>query len=270
MAEQHYMPDPDRLSVLSAAVLLAYALSSLVKAPEYTLGMQLPGLYLALSINLNTVTTLLAAGLAATGMEWLLRGHPRLEGRPTFEHWLLPMLTTFVIGAPLSLVPPGTAWWLGFSLGAILLVLVFLAEYIVVDPAAPNYALATAGLTALSFGLFLILAAALRYAGTRLLLIGPALFIAAGLVSLRSLRLRLGGRWHYAWAAGIALVCLQLGAGLHYWPIPPISFALLLLGPLYSLTTLTGNLLEDIPLQRAVIEPLTILVVSWGLALWPL
>jgi hypothetical protein len=147
-----------------------------------------------------------------------------------------------------------------------LLVLVFLAEYIVVEPSAPNYALASAGLTALSFAVYLILTTALRFSGARLFLMAPILFVATGLVSLRTLHLRVSQKWEYNWAVGIALVSTQIGAGLHYWPVSPVQFGLALLGPLYALSTLTGNLLEGIPLRRAMIEPLIALALSWGAA----
>jgi len=146
-------------------------------------------------------------------------------------------------------------------------VLVFLAEYIVVEPSAPQYAIATAGLTALSFAVYLILTTALRFNGARLFLVAPALFIAAGLVSLRTLHLRISQKWEFNWALGIALVCMQIGAGLHYWPVSPVQFGLVLLGPLYALSNLTGNLLEGVPLRRAMTEPLIALALSWGMAI---
>ncbi|MBN1303286.1 MAG: hypothetical protein JXA13_02540 [Anaerolineales bacterium] len=267
MAVNRYLPDSNRLSILSAMVLFAYAISNLVQAPQITLDMQLPGLYLAIPLNLNTVITLLAAGLTAAGMRWLLSEHPSVGNGMAIDHWFLPTLTTLVLGAPLALLPPGHWWWLGFSIGAFLLVLIFFAEYVVVEPAAPYYALATVGLTALSFALFLILVVAFRYSGVRLLLTGPAVFLAAGLVSLRTLHLRLLGRWQFAWAFGIGLICMQLAAGLHYWPIFPLQFGLFILGPLYALNGIAGNLSEGIPLKQAFIEPVTVLVLIWGGAL---
>ena len=199
-------------------------------------------------------------------MDWLLRSHPSLGKTRTIEHWLLPTLATFIVGIPLTILPPGNIWWIGFGIGGLLLLLVFMAEYIVVEPSAPNYAIATAGLTALSFAVYLILTTALRFSSVRLFLLAPALFIAAGLVSLRTLHLRVSQKWEYNWALGIAFVCTQIGAGLHYWPVSPVQFGLVLLGPLYALSTLTGNLLEGIPLRRAMIEPLITLALAWGAA----
>ena len=266
MSEPRYLPDANRVGVITATVLLAYALSRLIQTPEFTLELQLPGFYLSYPLSLDTVMVVMATGLTATGMNWLLRSHPSLDKKSTIEHWLLPTLATFIIGIPLTILLPDNAWWGGFVIGGLLLVLVFLAEYIVVEPSAPNYAIATAGLTALSFAIYLILTTALRYSSARLFLLAPALFIAAGLVSLRTLHLRVGQKWEFNWALGIALVCTQIGAGLHYWPVSPVQFGLALLGPLYALSSLTSNLLEGIPLRRAMIEPLIALGLSWGAA----
>ncbi len=267
MSETRYLPDINRVGVLTATVLLAYALTRLIQTPEFTLELQLPGFYFAYPLSLNTIMVIMAAGLTATGMDWLLRSHPSLGKTRTIEHWLLPTLATFIIGIPLTILPPDNTWWLGFGIGGLLLVLVFLAEYIVVEPSAPNYAIATAGLTALSFAIYLILTTALRFSGARLFVLAPAIFVAAGLVSLRTLHLRVGQKWEFNWAMGIALVCTQIAAGLHYWPVSPVQFGLALLGPLYALSTLTGNLLEGIPLRRAMIEPLIALGLTWGIAI---
>jgi Protein of unknown function (DUF5656) len=264
--ESRYLPDTNRVGVLTAAVLLAFALTRLIQIPEFNLELQLPGFYISYPLSLSTFMIVMAAGLTATGMDWLLRSHPSLETTRNIEHWVLPTLATFIIGIPLTILPPGNAWWLGFGISGLLLALVFLAEYIVVEPSAPNYAVASAGLTALSFAVYLILTTALRFSGARLFLLAPALFIAAGLVSLRTLHLRVSQKWEYNWAIGIALICTQIGAGLHYWPISPVQFGLVSLGPLYALSTFTGNLLEGTPLRRALVEPVIALVLSWSVA----
>jgi len=266
VSDPRYLPDANRVGVLTATVLLAYALSRLIQTPEFTFELQLPGFYVSYPLSLDTVMVVMATGLTATGMNWLLRSHPSLGKKSTVEHWILPTLATFIIGIPLTILLPDNAWWGGFVIGGLLLVLVFLAEYIVVEPSAPNYAIATAGLTALSFAVYLILTTALRFSGARLFLLAPAIFVAAGLVSLRTLHLRVGQKWEFNWALGIALVCTQIGAGLHYWPVSPVQFGLALLGPLYALSSLTSNLLEGIPLRRAMIEPLIALGLSWGAA----
>ena len=142
------LPAPNQLGVLAATVLLCYALTHLASRPGLTLAIQLPGFYFAYSLTMGTAMTLMAAGLTASGMDWLLRGHPGLRGRRTAQHWMLPTLTALIIGIVLDILPDGPAWWTGLVIGAVILVAVLIAEYITVDPGAPLYALASAGLTA--------------------------------------------------------------------------------------------------------------------------
>jgi hypothetical protein len=267
MLERSASPDSNRLSVLTSAVLLSLALTSLIDIEQTPQQLQVFGIYLPFGFNLRILTTLLAAGLTATGMDWFLRSHPLLENKPTIKHWILPTLTTLVVSVPLYILPVGRLWWLALGLGGALLVSVFLAEYASIDPSDSLFPAATAGLTSLSFAMFLILAVILSYASARLIILLLLLFPAALLVSLRSLYLYLHGQWEYAWPIGIAFICTQLAAGLHYWPLTPIQFGLLLLGPLYALTSLAKNIKEDIPLRRAFLEPGIILIIIWGLAL---
>lgn len=262
-AQGRYLPDPNRVGVLAAAVLLTYALTRLVNAPALTVAIQLPGFYFAYPLTLGTAMTLMAAGLTASGMDWLLRSHPDFQARNTLEHWLLPSLTAFIIGVLLDTLPSGPVWWAGFAIGGGLLIVVFLAEYVAVDAGAPLYALASAGLTALSYTLFLLFVIALRIGGVRLFLGVPAVFLAAALVTLRTLHLRLAGRWEFPWALGVGLVTAQLAAGLHYWPLTALQLGLILLGPLYSLTALAYSLGQDVPVRSAVAEPAVILGGLW-------
>jgi len=268
MTERAYLPETTRISVLMAAVLLAFAMTRIISAPHIDVSIPIAGIYLAFPINLNLVIVLLTAGLTATGMDWLLRTHPSLRKDGTLEHLLMPTLTVLVIGIALNTLPKSEVWWLGFGVGAVLLLVVFLAEYVVVDQADARYPLATSILTVLAFIIFLILATAIKAANARLIMVVPALFLAGGLAGLRTLHLRLNQRWELAWAVGIGLVAAQLGAALHYLPLTPVRFGLVLLAPVYALTVMGVNLLEGTPFRRAFAEPVVMLSVFWGLAIW--
>jgi hypothetical protein len=266
--EQHRrLPSADRLSLVAATILLAYALGRGIQLPGLDLAVQLPGLYLAVQVNVQAVVALIVAGLTAAGMDWLLREHPALRRRRTAEHWLLPALTSMAIGLPLFQLPLSPMWWAGFALGGGLLLLVLVAEYIAVDASDARQAPAAAILTAVSFALYLVLASGLSFANLRLFLLLPALTLASGLVSLRTLRLRLPDRWPFMEAGMVALISVQIAAALHYWPLTPVAFGLALLGPAYALTNLLGNLAESEPLRQAIVEPAIVLVFIWGLAL---
>jgi len=150
--------------------------------------------------------------------------------------------------------------------GAVLFLLVLVAEYIASDTADIRYGPAIMALTAVSFAIFLILAIAVKAAGLRLYLLLPALVIPLGLIVLRTLYLRLEGRWQISWAIGIALAVGQMALGLHYLPLTSTRFGLILLGPAYALTSLAGGLSEEQPRPTVWVEPVIMLVIFWLLA----
>jgi hypothetical protein len=253
--------------VLAATVLLAYALLPFFQIPESSLTLRITGILFVFRLDFGTITAVLSAALAAAGTDWLLRSHPHLSTQRTFQHWLLPALTAWVLGVPLSSLAVGLEWWAVFTFGGLLLVLVLVAEYIVVDLYDTRHALASVGLTAVSFAMFLILTIALVAAGSRLYVLLPALSVALFLVVLRTLYLRLGNRWRIEWAAAIALVVGQAAAALHYWPVSPLRYGLVILGLAYALTSVAGSLEEGRPWRSLSIEPAIMLAVVWGLAL---
>lgn len=265
--EHQYLPDVNRLSVLAATILLAYALTPFVNISEREWVLNLPGVFFLFRLNFTSLISVLVAVLAAVGTDWLLRDHPQLSGQTTFQHWILPGLSAWAIGLPLGTLEIGLEWWAVFAFGGLMLVLVFAAEYIVVDLSDARNAPATVGLTAVSFALYLILAIAVRAAGLRLYLLLPTLVFPIALVALRSLYLRLGGHWKFGWSIAIALVIAQFAVGLHYWPVSPLAYGLILVGPAYALTSIAGSFEEGRSWSMTWIEPLLMLIVMWGLAL---
>ena len=132
-AHQH-MPETNRLSVITATIFLAYALIPFVDIPSQVISLQLPGFLFQLVINFGTIVSILVAILAAAGTDWLIQGHPTAAGTARLPNWLLPALTAWVIGVPLTTLEVSAQWWAVFALGGLLFVLVLLSEYIVVDP----------------------------------------------------------------------------------------------------------------------------------------
>lgn len=264
MKENQHLPNINHISALTAMVLFAFAFMRLMGEPAYRIGFQAFGRIIRFDVDLRFTLVILASGLTASGMDWILKDHPYLQGKRTIEHWLVPMFTALVLGMSLYFLPPTRLWWLGFGMSAAVLILVFFAEYIVVSPGDTNYPTAVIVLTVISFTLHLILLLAMRYADLRLLLVTPAIFIATYFVTLRTLNVRLRGSWRFAWSFGIALTVLQSAAGIYYWKLSPIRFGLIVLGLLYALSSLAANLIEGIPLKQAVAEPATMLLVIWG------
>jgi hypothetical protein len=267
-AQPRHLPDIERLSVLAATILLAYALARFVNLPLERLAIQLPGFLLTFEIKLDSLITLLVALLTAAGANWLLSDHPARARQNMAQHLLLPALTAWVIGVPLFQLPIGLLWWVGYALGGTILIMVLVAEYIVLDAKDIRQPLAAAGLTVISFALFLILSVSLRFTGLRLFLLVPALTLAAGLVSMRTLNLRLHGRWAFYQAGIVAVIIGQLVAAFHYWPLSPVAYGLVLLAPAYGLTNLMGSLIEEMPWRQAIVEPVIIIAILGIAAFW--
>ena len=262
------LPDLNRISVLSATILLAYTLAGLIRVPVRQISTQLSGFYIDIQINIQTIVSLLVVALAISGTNWLLQEYSQESSRFRFEHWLLPALTAWVISIPLSHGMRGTLWWLGILLGGGILMLVLTAEYIVSDKENPYYPIAAIGLTTIAFALFFLLSISLRVAQYRLYLVIPALAIAIMLISLRTLSLKLQGQWLLIASGVCAAVIAELAAAAYYLPFSPITYSLFLLAPAYSIPGLLGALQTGKSLRSALGEFGLILLVFWLLAWW--
>jgi hypothetical protein len=262
------LPDRDRLSVLIAVILLSFSLTHFVEVPAWEPEIQLPGFYLSIIVSIQNVVLILVSGLTAAGADWLFHDHPALQGRSTIPYWLLPSLTVFGIGLPLMQLPLGLIWWGWLMMGGIVLTFVLVGEYISIDTGDIRQPLAAAVLTAVAFALFLLLAIGFHIAELRLFFLMPGVFIGTWLVSVRSLHLRLHGEWAVYESAIIAFVVTQFSAGIIYWPLPPVTFGILLLGPTYALNSLFIGLIEERPLKNLLVEPAVALAVAIGVALW--
>lgn len=260
-------PNIDRLSALAAMIVLAYTLERFIDLPSLYISRQFPGLYIEFTLNVSMIISFLAALMTAAGANWIMHDHPSFQEKIALQHAILPSLTALVIGITLSRIPVGIGWWVGLISGAFIMVLVIIAEYIAVDRDDVRLPVASASLSAVSFALFLVLAGALRAGGLRLLFTIPALFLAAWLVSLRVTKLRLHGEWAVYESAIIAFVVGQLAAAFNYWPLTPIAFSLLLLGPSYALISLFCNLIEHKPIRQLIFEPVISIIFAWGAAL---
>jgi len=258
--EHEYLPNTDHLSVITATILLAYALTAFIHFQTRTLYLQLPGFLLTININFMTIISVVVGVLAAAGSDWLIGAHPNIGGANRFHHWLIPAFTAMVISVPLNSLQVSPSWWMVFALGGFLLTGVLIAEYISVDPADLRFPIARVSLSAMSFALLLVLLIAIRGSGLRLYVVLAAILPAVAVVSAKTLHLRLGG-WQLAWIAGISLVIFQIATGLFYLPLKPLQFGLILIGITYGLINLAGSIEEKRSTNVIWIEPLLLMIV---------
>src|SRR5512143_2752843 len=116
MLPDRQLPDANRLSVLVATILLAYALTRVIALPPYNLEASLLGRDLKFQLDASALAPFLTAGLMATGMDWLLRNHPGLTSQGRAEHLVLPALTAWVAGIFIYSLADSSGWWVAFGL----------------------------------------------------------------------------------------------------------------------------------------------------------
>ena len=229
MVRELPQPDRDRLSVLTALVLLAYTLLRIVVLPTLTAEFSLLGLLIRLELNTRMVLLSLSAALTVAGADWLIRAHPWYQpNQPTIEHWVVPGLAALGAGAILARIPEGPGWWLGLVLAASLLIAVLATEFIVLDPDDPRYDGASVGLTALSYLLLVGALFATWATGLRATFAIPLVLAACTAVAWRLLRLQQPQSPVLTHAALIGIATSEIAWALHYWPIPPLRVSLLL------------------------------------------
>ncbi|MEN8173483.1 MAG: hypothetical protein ABFS03_11475 [Chloroflexota bacterium] len=266
--ESHHFPKLDRISLLAATILLTYYLTGFIDLPTFELKIPVPGVYLAIPIDITSLIAIFIMGITSSGVDWLLRGHPAISGHTTIQHWLLPTLTAWGIGTSLAQQPIGPIWWVAFGFGSGFLIIIMIAEYISVDPNDIRYAPAAITLRAVAFVLYLVLLITLRAQAVRLVAIIPTITIAMGLVSLRVLHLRLNGIWAWVPTLIIMLLMGEIATVLHYLPISPITFSLVLLGLAYALVSLASNIIENKSHVQLLLEPIAALTIIIGIAFW--
>lgn len=262
MQPKRHLPHPDRLSVLTAVIILAYALTRVLDLPSRAVNTTLFGSALGLDLNGRFLMLVLVAALISAGSDTLFRSHPRLAGQParsTVIHWILPGASALVLGAALNLIPDGLLWWLGLALSAVVLIAVLIAEYVVVDRDDPAWDVAALGLTALAYGLALVLFALLRSVSARAVISASIAGLAAAGLALRLFALKdapLGRASLYA--AVVGLVSAEAIWALGYWRVTPSSAGLLAMIPFYlavglAQQHLAGQLTRRIWIEYAVI-----------------
>lgn len=258
-------PDLERMSLIMAVILIAYASARFVDFPTQIINIDVAGLFLPLRFNLNTIISILVAALAAAGADWLFQDQEN-EIQGTSQHWLLPALTAWIISLPLANLPLSPLWWFVFWGGGFLLLFIFLAEFVSEFPQHPYFYFSSVLLGALAFAIFLMLAISLRSLELRLILGMPALFFAATLISLRIQILRTGEAWSFPKIVAIAFIGTQIAAAINYWPISALSFGLLALGFLYAGNSLLTAITQGQDFKAAAQEPLIAMAAFIGIS----
>jgi hypothetical protein len=197
--------------------------------PSVEVEVSFVGLIINIEFKPQSVMLILAAGLAAAGSEWLIKSDPQNTTRSfSFEHWVIPSFAAIAIGFVVMRIPGGPQLWIALVLGALLLVAVLNAEFIVAfreDPRRRNIVVALRGL---SFLLMTGAFYAIYDTQLRALFTIPFIFAISFLIAWRSFRLEIIEFQIWTWAGLLGLLSAQLALGLHYFPINPLTNSIVL------------------------------------------
>jgi hypothetical protein len=262
------IPQPNKLSIVSACILICYTTLPFIQLPAREIPFSIAGIMIPLRINFYNLMSLIAAAIAAAGADWMLRDHPLIGTHSTLPHLILPALSAGALGFPLGILKGGIEWWIILAFGSLLIIMILVAEFISMDSNDSRYPLALMVLSAVSYGIFFLISIALRAVNSRLylmLLILPSFFV---FLCLRILHFRLGGRWRFEWTAVITLIVSQCIIAFYYWPLTPIRFGLMLLGPVYALIGIAASLEENPDIRNMHYDPLIVMAIVWVLGIF--
>ena len=237
MQRTRHFPNRDRLSVLTATILFAYALMRFLDLPARVVGATIFGSALNLELNGPVLMLTLVAALISAGSDTLIRSHPRFaarSARSTVSHWILPGATALVLGAALNRAPSAQVWLLELGVSALALIVVFVAEYVVVEADDPARDAAALVLTALAYALALLLFVLLRSLGARAAISATTGAVTAAAIAWRLFLLNAAPAGRAAFYAALAgLVCAETIWALNYWRISANAAGLLVMVPFY-------------------------------------
>lgn len=268
MKSHYQLPQQNKLSIVAASILISYAVLPFIRVSAQEFSFTIAGVLIPLRINFYNLMSLIAGAIAATGADWMLRDHPLISTHATMPHLILPAISAGALGFPLGLLEISIEWWIIMGLGSLLIILIMIAEYISLDSKDSRYPLALMVLSAVSYGLFLLLSIVLRATNSRLYLMLLILTPFFAFLCLRILHFRLGGRWRFEWTAVITLIIAQCIIAFYYWPLTPVRYGLSFLGPAYALIGITASLEENPDFRKVFYEPLIMLGIIWILGVF--
>ena len=258
MERIRHTPDRDRLSALTAIILLAYALARFIALPAGTVDLSLFGSALGIELDASFILMTLVAALIGAGSDSLIKSHPTMSAAPPsarLPHWILPGGAALGLGLGLNRLPVGVGWGGALAVSAIFLILVLIAEFTVSDPDDAAFYWAALGLTALAYAIALMFFVLFRASSDRAALTASASLIVSALIAARLLLLAGAELRESALYGGvIGLIMGESTWALNYWPAGALGTGLILLVVFYLCTGLAQQHLVGKLTRRVLIE----------------
>ena len=291
----------DRASVIIWVVLMGLAAQRFLVLPERAFTAEVFGSPITLTITTNTILAALLTGLVATGVEAIVRSHPKSERElvafprqrqemragsatavPTVnltsqERAELAMRSHWVYwGAPIALIlvavfllpvaPSSVYWVLGLIGTGIALGLAMAGIYYTIDPFQTGYRRARLGMNALTYALALVLFLVVYRTRVRSIVSATEVLLVSSLLALELLRGSAKPTVMVAiYAAITGLVLGQATWALNYWRLDSLTGGLVLLVLFYDVVGLSQHGLQGTIRRRIVLEYALITITAMAL-----
>lgn len=242
----------DRLSIISALIILNYALMPFIYSPEIPLNFSILGIVFNFNLQYSNMMVLSASAFGAIGSYWLLYDHPLINRTNILIHLILPTLIAGVMSIPLNVIAIGPAWWIVFALESILIIFTIVAEFYSIDPHNSLFELSKIILVPLALSLILLLSISVRSADYRLYIEATILTIVFSIIFIR-LNALASSTENKNKTLISAFLFIQILTTCHYLPLPSIAFGLILTGFacfLISLPLMTNSVEKPVEAVR--------------------
>ncbi len=278
----------DRASVMIWAVLMGLAAQHFLFLPERSFTTEVFGSPITLTITANTILAALLAGLVATGIEAIVRSHPKSESelatdrrqeslassatpgpasiltaqeraelvmRSHWVYWGTPIALILVAVFLLPVAPSSVYWVLGLIGTGIALGLAVAGIYYTIDPFQTGYRRARLGMNALTYALALVLFLVVYRTRVRSIVSATEVLLVSSLLALELLRGSARPTVMVAiYAAITGLVLGQATWALNYWRLDSLTGGLVLLVLFYDVVGLSQHALQGRIRRRIVLE----------------
>ena len=222
-----FFPRTDQLSVLTATIGLGYVLSRFIHLPARTVETMLFGSPISVHVDGQVILIFLLAALITNGTDVLIRSHPSFLLEPLnlhpLSHWIMPALTSLIVGVLLNSIAEESLWFLGMLVGVTILVIVLVIEYAVIEPERPSFSRLQIGCTLLAYLVALVWFVWVAQLGVRSAISGTSILLIGGLISFRLLLLYGVVAPEAGWnSLVVGLILAELMWALGYWALPPL------------------------------------------------
>ena len=219
----------DRLSIISALIILNYALMPFIISPQIPINFSVFGFLVDIHVEYADLMVLSAALFAAIGSYWLLYDHPMMKKKQIYIHLILPTLTAGVMSIPLKVITIGLAWWIVFALGCVLIIFTLIAEYYSIYTDTSLSELSRIIIIPLAVSLFLLLSISTRSSGFRLYIQILLLGFSFAIIYTRLIALTTSEEKKSKTLVS-TLLFIQALTACHYLPLTSVSFGLVMSG----------------------------------------